>query len=730
MFDRPCAIFRTDLPLRWAKLGVALMLAWGLGATLGSSSAWAQFEMDGADEEQSEEEEQQAHPFLLPSQPTEIAEALEDFRRFVRRKQWEKAFKHLEIVLNSPSNGLVPGEDGILLPSRLIARDALTQLPSAGQDAYRLFYDAEAKRLLEQAKGKDEQEKLSQLASKFLITASGDVAADRLGDLYFEAGDFSQAAQAWRSILNSRLDSRLSRARLWTKIGIALARLRRWNELRDVLTTVREQHAKDLVALGGQQVSAVEHLEKLLAHEKDAGQSPGDDAPLPDISLAGDPKPLWQFRLFPKPDPNNRQGGQGLFMMNPWGWGQRTKADMIMPIALDQSRLYANFIGYDLGIDLASGKLQWRSGRFLDVLQKAQNGLFGLERYGMTVAGDRVWSVTHDVNKLGQHEQFPLFSLVSREAATGKETFNSEKVDALKEWSLYGTPLTDGDRVYVPAKKQNQQDVHIIAISATAEPKLLWSTSLGTYKNQQQMWYYSMERATQPSLLLHDGHLYADTHAGSLLTLDASSGRIDWAVNYVSETSIQHRFMWWGMPMNNNSLTVSPPMIVDGILYVKGMKSNRLYAIDPQRPKVLWKRPVSKSAVLIGVDDDNFYLGGEDISAYDLTTRRILWSVKVNMATTWGQPLMTKNRIYHFDTRGIYEINKTDGRVMHLFRGADLESLGGVLKLTPKALLAISNLAVTAYPLGTATPPTTASTEAGTASTEGTTTSEAAAKQN
>jgi outer membrane protein assembly factor BamB len=554
------------------------------------------------------------------------------------------------------------------------------------------------------------------------------VAADRLGDLYFEAGDFSQAAQSWRSILDSRLDSRLSRGRLWTKIGIALARMRRWNELRDVVATVRMQHAKEQVTIGGQQVSALEHLEKLLAHEKDPGQSPGDNVPLPDIALNSDLKPLWQFRLFPKPDPATNQQ-PGLFMMSPF-WGQRSKSDMIMPVTLDQSRLYANFIGYDLGIDLATGKLQWRSGRFLDVIQKSQNGLFGLERYGIAVAGDRVWSVTRDPNKIGQHEQFPIYPLVAREAATGKETFSSEKVDGLKEWSLYGTPLSDGERVYVAAMKQNQQDVNILAISTT-DPKLLWSTSLGTYKNAGQQWYYQMERSVQPTLLLHDGRIYADTHAGSLVQLDAASGRIEWAVNYASETTIQPRFFFWGMQMGNSTLTVSPPMIVDGVLYVKGMKSNRLYAIDPQRPKVLWKRPVAKNAILVGVDDDRFYLGGEDISAYDLTTRHILWSVKVNMATTWGRPLVTKNRIYHFDTRGIYEINKTDGKVVNLFRGADLGSLGGVLMMTPKALVSISNLAVTAYPLGPSTPAATAQAAAtGSGNTEGAASTEAAAKPN
>ena len=105
-------------------------------------------------------------------------------------------------------------------------------------------------------------------------------------------------------------------------------------------------------------------------------------------------------------------------------------------------------------------------------------------------------------------------------------------------------------------------------------------------------------------------------------------------------------------------------------------------------------------ATLIGVDDERFYLGGEDISAFDLATRKILWSVKVNLGTSWSRPLLTQGRIYHFSPRGIFEIDKADGRVVHLFRGADLDSLGGELLVTPKALLAISNLAITAYPLG------------------------------
>ena len=36
-------------------------------------------------------------------------------------------------------------------------------------------------------------------------------------------------------------------------------------------------------------------------------------------------------------------------------WGNVTASDLVPPVVFDQSRLYANFLGYDLGIDLENG---------------------------------------------------------------------------------------------------------------------------------------------------------------------------------------------------------------------------------------------------------------------------------------------------------------------------------------------------------------------------------------
>jgi outer membrane protein assembly factor BamB len=221
-----------------------------------------------------------------------------------------------------------------------------------------------------------------------------------------------------------------------------------------------------------------------------------------------------------------------------------------------------------------------------------------------------------------------------------------------------------------------------------------------------------MDRGTMPSLLIEGDRLYVDTHAGSLVQMDAVSGQVDWGLNYASDPQ-QNQYMWgFGGRMQTDRLTVSPPQLVNGVLYVKGMRSRKLYAVDPQRPKVLWTRPVQKSAILLGVDDQRFYLGGDEISAYDANTRKILWSANVVPGTSWNQPLVTQGRIYSFSPRGIFEIDKADGKLVHLLRGVDEYSLGGELMVAPKCLLAVSNLAITAYPRGDVPQATAANSKA------------------
>jgi outer membrane protein assembly factor BamB len=635
-------------------------------------------------------------PFLLGVMPSDVQESIQDYRRYVQRSQWEKAFKQLEKLSSADAKGLVPDTGGILVPPAVLLQRLLGQLPEEGKKAYRLFHDAEAKSLLDHAQGKNEEQDLTALATRYLFTTSGGAAADRLGDLLFERGEFARAVQSWRTILRFPADSNIPAAQLLVKIAIALAHDQRWEEFENTRRLVDDRYADATVTLGGKSSSAREHLAKLAAaRPKDIA---ADQQDVVKLQIDPDCKPRWQFRWFAEDRPagGNRKGVMAYDQM----YGRQYLSDYVPPVVADDARVYSNYAGYDVGIDLQTGKLLWRNGRFFDLPQKfgqnnGQNQF--LEQTGLVCTSDRLWGVSRDpasIAKNNNNSNDNRFVLVSRELPTGKET------KVIRDWTMMGAPAVDDSHLYVAAYKPNQaSELHALALNR-ADGKQVWDIRIGTYKVDPRQQPYQMGRCCVPTMLPWAGKLFVNTQAGSLVEMNPATGEIGWGLNYDAEI-VNNEYRYYGqMPERD---TVCMPMVVDGVLYLKGMRSRRLYAIDPDEPKVLWSRPVARTAILCGVDKDRVYMGGEEITAYDLKTRQLLWSKPAPIGTSWVRPLLSDDRIYQFTSRGIYEIDKATGDVVQLFRGADMDSLGGALLLAPhNTLLAVSNLAITAYPLKSA----------------------------
>ena len=682
--------------LRWCFVAIAIAACCWRG-----ESARGQVVMMAAPvatDANADDEEKKKRPFALPAQKSEVSEALAEFRRLGEKGTWERAFKSLETVQQADPNALTPADDGLYMPTRLVIRQALASLPPAGKQAYSLFHDAEAKALLEQATGKDEVEKLRKVFTDYFITSVGDAAADRLGDIYFEQGDMDKAAECWQAIVRWRPESSLPRVRLLVKSAIALARGGHWDDFAALEREVRQRHAGESVVLGGKQVPADAHLKEIAAkHAADAAAPTNATEPggtRSDLALPESTDPTWQFRIFPP----NDAAAMAQVGMN-WGWQMRFPvAEMVPAAALDDKRVYLNYLGYLIAIDLNTGKLAWRSARFNELPQKVQQQQYHFpEQYSIVVAGDTLWCVFRDVAQIGQHGQ--PFRIGRWEAATGKAGWNSQNVNELQQWNMLGKPLPVGDRVYVTAAKQGQgSELHALALQAS-DGKLLWSTLLGTNQVDQTQMFH--RRTAQPSLLLTGGRLYIDSHSGGLVVLDAQTGTIDWGFAY--DSSMPDPNYWYNQP--STMATEGPLRLVGGTLYVKGMRSDRIYALDIGGPKVLWKRPVSESALMIGLDDERLYLSGEEVLAIDLKTRQLKWAANLPTATGWIGPLVTAHRVYQFTSRGIYELDKSNGDTLRIFRGGDLDSLGGVLIAQPGRLISVSNLAVTSYLLQTPAKP-------------------------
>lgn len=641
-------------------------------------------------------------PLQMPPASTETKEALEDFERFQRRGAWERALKSLYTIPDDQAKRFVDGDKGFIIPVERRRRSILAALPPAGQAACRLFYDAEARKLLDEAEGATELKNLERVYSAYFITSVGDNAADRLGDLYFEQGRFDRAADCWLSVLRERPDTDLSPALLAVKAALALDRAGRRSEFEQVRSELSDRYRDEPVTIGGRTGPAGEVLRRLLGEEAAAASSGPDSHPDrsgPD--LAREVEPAWRLRIA-----DSIEAGMTPVELGQWRSNMLSAAAPVA--AVDGSRLYVNFLGHILALDLESGKLLWRTGSFhnIELLAMQPVGqMLDPNRFAILAAGEHVWTLARD---LKNPNMMASYQLTCRRADNGEVVWNSPDLADYATFELVGMPILADGKLFIAAKTgpnpqqpqmQNQPQQLVLAIQPH-DGKILWKTEVGTFRQgQQRMFYMNLrDNSPQPRLSYRSGAIYVDTHYGVLGRLDAETGVLDWGYGYKTDPyQSAFRFFYYYQPQEP-TVGPSPPLPSGGALLIKGMQSDLLYAIDPDRMKVLWERPIARATRLLGADDRSLFLGGAELGAMDLKTRSLLWATPLPGGSMESRVLIRPDGIWQLTHRGIYEVDPASGEVRRIFRGQDLGAAGGDLLLADRWLLSISNRAITAYP--------------------------------
>ncbi len=646
-----------------------------------------------------------SRPLQMPAASSEVKEAFDDFERFSRRGAWERATKALYAIPEAQITRFVDGPDGFIIPVARKRRAVLAGLSPEGQAAYRLFYDADAKKMLDGAEGPTEQATLEKLFSAYFLSSVGDNAADRLGDLYFEQGRFDRAADCWLAVLRERTDSELSPALIGVKAALALARAGRRSECAAVRDELVDRHADEVVTLGGRKAKPAEHLRGVLdagpVARPNASASEGDGPP-PALSEAV--PATWQFRF----------GASVMAGMTPAEvsqWDSAALSGAVPATAIVGSTLYANYVGHVFALDLASGKLLWRSGSFhnLEVVAMQDHvRMVDPKRYAILAAPGYSWSLGRDLKDMNYQASSHL---ICRRSETGEVAWKSAEMPDFAQLNITGPPILAAGNLFVATKtvtqnmNQDNPAKQVVLALRPHDGKLLWKTEVGTFRETQRYFYYGMkDTSAQPRLVYRAGSVYLDTHVGILARLDAESGALDWGFGYPTDpVQSAGRFFFFGSGQSQASSPAGGvPLAAGDALLVKGAKGDRICAVDPDRMKVAWDRPIAKSARLIGVDDQTVYLGGSDLGAVDRKTRALRWSTPLPGGSDDGQVLVRGDGIWQLTTRGIFEVDPKSGRVRRIFRGEDAGAMGGDLVLTDRWLLAISNRTISAYPRGAA----------------------------
>jgi outer membrane protein assembly factor BamB len=424
----------------------------------------------------------------------------------------------------------------------------------------------------------------------------------------------------------------------------------------------------------------IARLAKSAGPAESAVASAGPD----DFALPTQSDPSWQFSFLSKVDPQNPQQ-QPFNLVDQYGRPRGN--DFPIPSAIDDKRVYVNVFGVEMAFDLVSGKLVWRVGKLHTLQLQQSRGGAAPELYSIRVFGDRTLSVSREVQ---QNNANATFALIAREAATGKEIYSTRRT--LSSWNIQGQPWLDGELIYVGGTRSNQaRELSLLVINAK-DGKLVKNVVIGTHAADPNQHYG--ERVAEPSMLVHRDRVFLDTHAGALVCLQRHSGNLDWGLLYESPAPMQGYYYNYAPP----SFVTSGPLRAGGLVFNKGMRSSRLVGIDTDGPTMVWNRPIDKLASIVGADENCLYTSGEELAAFSLKTQELLWATPLPRSASWSQPIITRSRLYQFTSRGICEVDKQTGDVVRIFRGADLDSFGGGLLVSPHTLVTISNLAISAYP--------------------------------
>jgi outer membrane protein assembly factor BamB len=669
------------------------------------------------DEDDKVSNDDPARPLQMPPAKTEVKEALDDFERFRRRNAWERALKALYTITEDQALRFVDGDSGFIIPVAQRRRQVLTALPPEGQAAYRLFYDAEAQKLFADAEGPNELANLERIYSAYFTTTIGDDAADRLGDLYFEMSRFDRAADCWLSILRDRPDTNLSPATVALKAALALARAGRRTEFEQVRAELADRYKGDKAAIGGETGPPAELLRRLLEADPpaalaDESAAPAPSASRPPIDLGRAVEPDWQFRIA-----ESIEAGMTAPELNQWRSNNLSDAKPV--VAVEGSTLYANYLGYVLAIDLEGGKLLWRTEPFhhLEALAMQPGGQMASPgRFAIVASHDHVWTIARDLKD--QNYMAP-FHLACRRADNGELVWKTTELPEYALFDFIGPPLLGDDVMFAPAKaqpnpQQNQPlPQQVVLAIQPHDGKLLWKSEVGVFRQaQQRFFYYGMrDSSPQARLFTRAGSLYIDTHVGVLARLDPGGGAVDWGFGYKTDPPQAQMYFFSYNRMQEPTAASGTPLESGDAVLVKGAQSSRLYAVDPNRMKLLWERAVSRDARLLGVDGGSLYLGGQELGSMDLKTRGLSWATRLPGGSLEASALIRPEGIFQLTPRGVFELDPRTGDVRRIFRGEDLGSAGGDLVLIDDRLLAVSNRAITAYPRRTDRPDASARSE-------------------
>ena len=627
-----------------------------------------------------------------------VQNALTDFDRHAQRGDFQKAFRVLENLPLEKRVGMLPAGNGFMSPARVRFWRLLVEMNAEGRAAFRLFYEPKAKQLTERMKTELAADRTKALATaseiyeQYFITSYGDDAAEILGDASFEKGDFVEAASRWRSIIDYHAETNLSLPKVMAKCAAAYVGAGRLTDARIVLSDVQRRFPSDKVRIAGKDQVVADYISSLLGSKTEQPQVAAVEQKLE--LPAQLTYPYWQMSFMSK------KGQAAMTAAVSQNYYYKSGLETMIPNHVaDQERVYLNWMGVVFAIDVASGKLAWRNDAFEKVyphLATMQQGRVSPTSYGIQIAGERVLASAVPLDRLNYWQ--PAVPITAYNAKTGEKAW-SIGGDQGGQQSFLGQMYPYKDGVLTVSHTQHQTNMQLNFLNL-ANGTSQWTMPLGTMHAQQNP-YSGGQTFPSPDFGEVGRTLCMMNNSGAVLQINPEEKKVEGQfVMYEPKQTTDGSYYYYNdgsLPEEKRLHTRGRMLVRDGYLIFKEVGKSELFCVDVQSQKVLWKRPISSTAMVVEADDEHVYTMNTELSAYSRVDGKLKWSVRLPVAGGGLSIVLSGDSAYAATQRGIFEVNRHTGKVLRVVRTAETNSPGMGMRLIGDKLVTISSNSVTCY---------------------------------
>lgn len=473
----------------------------------------------------------------------EHASLLRTAKTRIESNDWKAAIEVLQSLLDSPDNSVYRESQGEFKSIRTEVHRIIGTAPADVLRQYRAEYGGLADRMLEEANELNDPDQLAAVVSRFFHTDAGYQAADRIGTMHLDRGEFVSASYWFSRLLEASAgmttqDSWKAKASIaFKKVG-QLEKKKVWGEVASLDNEINPMIGGEKRSLKDWLVDVDQKTPWSTLIQEDWNVMYG--SPSRNTHAVGG-EPLLIKRWSHPTTVTNKILTQLETLIDDLTSNKRATIPTFVPITVDGKVIYRTFKGIAV-VEVATGKLLWESAE----VYSPEHILTGSPVQPQFFIDGPVQSSNYSPYYGGSADSHPLTSLLYRNGN-------------------YGTVSSDGTRVYCVTNN---------ALLSQSQPGYYYG-----YDPQQ-----------------NDGYR-RDWSSNRITAYDLNTGRIRWVIG---GREMNEPFD----PPMAGTFFFGAPVPANGMLYAIGEKGSeiRLFAIDPTTGEQAWSQLIAYAEAKIKQD--------------------------------------------------------------------------------------------------------------------------------